>query len=306
MNIILVSGNLDKSRIVTLSQPQIVMAVIALMLLMCVLGSVLYSVTMRYAVDVKNPYLQTLLSTLYQKEALKNQAQLRDSVNTLATKLGEMQARLMRLDAVGERLAKVAGVKLQDFNFAEIPGRGGAAPSSQLMHDMSLSELNRELDETTKWLNDRTDKLTIIDDALLVERLKKKAMPTVLPIAKGYFSSNFGSRIDPFNGRHTQHEGIDFVAPAGTAVQSAAGGAVVESVYHNDYGNMVEIDHGNGLITRYAHLSRRIVNAGDVVLKGQIIGELGSTGRSTGPHLHFEVRQHGAALNPKKFLELNG
>jgi murein DD-endopeptidase MepM/ murein hydrolase activator NlpD len=306
MNIILVSGNLDKSRIVTLSQSQIVMAGFGLMLLMFLLGSLLYSFTMRYAVDVKNPYLQTLLSTLYQKEALKNQAQLRESVSALATKLGEMQARLMRLDAVGERLAKVARIKPQEFSFAEVPGRGGAAPSSASARDMSLSELNHELDQTSKWLNDRSDKLTIIDAALLDERLKRKALPTVLPVTKGYFSSNFGYRIDPFNGRSTLHEGMDFVAPIGTAVQAAAGGAVVESVYHPDYGNMVAVEHGNGLTTRYAHLSRRLVAVGDVVLKGQTIGELGSTGRSTGPHLHFEVREHGAALNPKRFLELDG
>jgi murein DD-endopeptidase MepM/ murein hydrolase activator NlpD len=304
MNIILVSGKLDKSRIVTLSQGQIVAAGIGLLVLMCILGSLLYSLTMRYAVDVKNPYLQSLLSTLYQKEALKNKAQLRESVNSLAARLGEMQARLMRLDAVGQRLAKVAGIKPQDFNFAEIPGRGGATPSSISTRDLSFSDLNQEIDQTFKWLNDRSDKLTVIDTVLLDERLRKKALPTVLPVTKGYFSSNFGHRIDPFNGRRAQHEGIDFVAPAGTAVQAAAGGVVMESAYHSDYGNIVAVDHGNGLTTRYAHLSRRLVNAGDVVLKGQMVGELGSTGRSTGPHLHFEVRQNGAALNPKQFLEL--
>jgi len=306
MNIILVSGNLDKSRIITLSQTQIVMIVMGLMVLMIILGSLLYSLTMRYAVDVKNPYLQSLVSSIYQKEVLKTQAQLRESVSTLATKLGEIQARLMRLDAVGERLAKVAGIKPREVNFDEIPGRGGAAPSAASTREMSLGELNGEIDHTLNWLNDRTDKLTIIDAALLDQRLKKKTIPTVLPVAKGYFSSNFGDRIDPFNGHHARHEGIDFVAPIGTAVQAAAGGVVVESQHHADYGNMVDIDHGNGLLTRYAHLSRRRVNVGDVVLKGQLIGELGTTGRSTGPHLHFEVRQHGAALNPKRFLELDG
>lgn len=306
MNIILVSGDLGKSRIVTLSQSHLVLAAIGLMLMMFVLGSILYSFTMRYAVDVKNPYLQSLLSTLNKQEALKNQAQMRESIQGLASKLGEMQARLMRLDALGERLVKVAGLKLTDFNFAETPGRGGAAPTAFASRLLSASELDQELDNTFKWLNDRSDKLTVIDAALLEERLKKKALPTVLPVTKGFFSSNFGMRIDPFNGRTSMHDGIDFVAPSGTAVQAAASGAVVASEIHAEYGNMIDINHGNGLTTRYAHLSKRLVNVGDVVLKGQTIGELGSTGRSTGPHLHFEVRQHGAALNPKRFLELEG
>ncbi len=276
------------------------------MVLILIVGTFLYSFTMRYAVDIKNPYLQSVLSVVYQKEVLKNQAQFQAKVNALAAKLGEMQARLMRLDAVGERLAKVAGVKLKDINFAEIPGRGGAAPSSLTARDMSLGELSHEFDQTTNLLDDRTDQLTIIDTALLDQRLKKHAIPTALPVTKGYFSSNFGHRVDPFSGRSSVHEGIDFVAPTGTVVQAAAGGVVAESSRHADYGNMIDVDHGNGLTTRYAHLSRRSVNVGDVVLKGQSIGELGSTGRSTGPHLHFEVRQHGAALNPKRFLELDG
>lgn len=304
MNIILVSDNLGKGRIVTLSQSQVVLLGMGALILMLTLGSMLYSITMRYAVDVKNPYLQSLLSSLYQQEALKNQAQMRESVSALATKLGEMQARLMRLDAVGERLAKIAGIKLPEFNFSEVPGRGGAAPSAAATHEMSVSEFNQQVDRTLSWLNDRADKLTVIDAAMLDERLKKSALPTVLPVTSGYFSSNFGSRIDPFTGRTSMHAGIDFVAPIGTSVQAAAGGAVITSEVHSEYGNMIEIDHGNGLTSRYAHLSRRIANVGDVVMKGQTIGELGSTGRSTGPHLHFEVRQQGVALNPKRFLEL--
>ena len=304
MNIILVSDNLGKGRIVTLSQGHVVMLGLAALILVFMLGGMLYLMTMRYAADAKNPYLQSMLSSLNQQESVKNQARMRESVNALATKLGEMQARLMRLDAVGERLAKVAGIKLPEFNFGEVPGQGGAAPSAMASQDMTVGEFNQQVDRTLIWLNDRADKLTVIDAALLDERLKKNALPTVLPVTSGYFSSNFGNRIDPFTGRTSMHAGIDFVAPSGTAVQAAAGGAVLESTTHSEYGNMVEIDHGNGLVTRYAHLSKRLANTGDVVMKGQIIGELGSTGRSTGPHLHFEVRQHGAALNPKRFLEL--
>ncbi|MBA2689522.1 MAG: M23 family metallopeptidase [Burkholderiales bacterium] len=299
MNIILVSGNLGKGRIIKLSQSHIVMIGIGLTTGILLIGGILYSIAARHAGQSGNSDLQSL----HQQETVKSQAQVRESVNALATKLGEMQARLMRLDAVGERLAKVAGIKVADFNFAQIPGRGGVASGQR---DMSIEDFNLELSQTFKWLEDRTDKLTLIDAAMLEERLRKKALPTVLPVIKGFFSSNFGYRIDPFNGRSSRHDGIDFVAPLGTAVQAAAGGAVIESSIHSDYGNMIDVDHGNGLTTRYAHLSKRLVNMGDVVLKGQLIGELGSTGRSTGPHLHFEVRQHGAPLNPKRFLELRG
>src|SRR5438105_8801667 len=140
MNIILVSGSLERGRIITLSQAQVITAGVGVLMLMCIMGGLLYSFTLRYAVDVKNPYLQSLLSALYQKEALKNQAQLREHISGLATRLGEMQARLMRLDAVGERLAKVAGIKPQEINFAETPGRGGAAPSTASSRDISLAD----------------------------------------------------------------------------------------------------------------------------------------------------------------------
>jgi murein DD-endopeptidase MepM/ murein hydrolase activator NlpD len=307
MNIILVSDNLAKSRVITLSQHQVVTVGIGFVALMLVFGSILYAVTMRYAVDLKNPYLQSLLSTLYRQEAAKNEGVLRDNLNAFAAKLGEMQARLMRLDAFGARLVKVAGLKPGEFDFSEPPGRGGALPSALPQRELSASEFTGFLNQTSRWLDDRSDKLGVLDGILMDQRLKKKALPTVMPVTVGFYSSNFGYRIDPFTGRSTLHEGIDFVAPKGTPVAAAAGGVVVGSEVHPEYGNMIEVDHGNGLTSRYAHLSRRLANVGDVVLKGQTIGEVGSTGRSTGSHLHFEVRNsQGAALNPKKFLELEG
>ena len=142
----------------------------------------------------------------------------------------------------------------------------------------------------------------VLESQLFEQAVKKKMMPTMLPVAAPYNSSTFGKRVDPFTGQIAMHEGIDFLADAGSPVHAAASGVVVFAGFHPQYGYMVDIDHGNDLVTRYAHQSKLFVKEGDVVPRGRKIGEVGSTGRSTGPHLHFEVRFRGAAQNPAKFL----
>ncbi len=306
MNIIIVSNKLASPRSFTLSHAQLAMAGVGMVIAMFLFGSLMYAFTLRQAVDIKNPYLQSVLSGLYRKESEKNQVVMKDNLNALAVKLGEMQARLMRLDAFGERLSKAAGVKPSEFKFSEKPGRGGPNPDAKYQSDISLDEFNKQLQELSMQVEDRGDKLGVLDSMLMQESLRKKALPTVLPVQQGYHSSNYGFRLDPFSGRKAFHAGIDFVAPAGTTVATAAGGVVVTSEPHGEYGNIVEVDHGNGLVSRYAHLSKSLVKPGDVVLKGQRIAEVGTTGRSTGPHLHFEVRESGVALNPGQFLQVGG
>jgi murein DD-endopeptidase MepM/ murein hydrolase activator NlpD len=186
-----------------------------------------------------------------------------------------------------------------------VPGQGGAV-STLPTYDLSLGDLDRQVDLLTRQVDDRTEKLGILDSLMIVDSAKKKLLPSVLPIAGGWYSSNFGWRIDPFNGERAFHEGMDFMAEVGTLARAAAGGVVIYSDYHPQYGNMIEIDHGNGLVTRYAHLLKRLAKVGDVVMNGGKIGAVGNTGRSTGPHLHFEVRQNGAPLNPVRFLRLPG
>ena len=155
-------------------------------------------------------------------------------------------------------------------------------------------------------MDDRTDKLGLLDSMLMQDRLTRKMLPSVMPITGGSYSSNFGWRADPFTGRNAFHEGVDFISASGTAIIAAAGGVVVYSDYHPEYGNMIEVDHGNDFVTRYGHASKRLVKIGDVVLRGQKIAEVGSTGRSTGSHLHFEVRNRGVPLNPARFLHPAG
>ena len=303
MNIILVSGKLTKARTLTLTLPHLVLGTAATLLAMLFLAFGLQYSMLRYAASLDSPLLTTLVLSAQQEQNEKTQSYLRDSLNALASKLGEMQAQMLRLDTLGERLAKTAGFKPQEFMFDQAPGRGGAV-STLPTYDLSLGDLSRQIDLLTKQMDDRTEKLSILDSLMIVDSAKKKLQPSALPVEGGLFSSNFGWRIDPFSGTRAFHEGMDFMARVGTLAHAAAGGVVIYSESHPQYGNMVEIDHGNGLVTRYAHLSRRDVKVGDVVLSKGKIGAVGNSGQSTGPHLHFEVRQNGAPMNPVRFLRL--
>lgn len=302
MNIILVSDGLGKSRTLTLSQMHLILIALGIMLAGFVLAFVTYGITLRAAADIQNPFVQSLVSSLQREQIRAQEAQMRDNLAGLAKRVGELQARLTRLDAFGERLGKAAGFKPTEFRFGETPGQGGPLPSVQ--HDISLAEFEKHLASIATIIDDRSDKLGVLDSVLRDTKLERKTLPTTLPVTAGYYSSNFGYRIDPFSGRSAFHAGIDFIAEPGTPVYSAAGGKVVAAHYHGDYGNVVDVDHDNGLSSRYAHLSSIAVKEGDVVLKGQRIGAVGSTGRSTGPHLHFEVRENGVPLNPARFLAL--
>lgn len=302
MNIILVSDSLARSRSVALSQMQVALIAFGILLAGFILAMATYVVTMKFAVDLRNPYLRTLLTTLHQDELKRTEADTRDNLNALAVKVGELQARILRLDAFGERLAKAAGIKREEFRFDEKPGQGGPAPQSG--RQLSMAEFQQMLDEISLTIEDRSDKLGVLDSFLMDDRLARKTIPTTLPVAMGYYSSNYGYRVDPFNGKSTFHTGVDLIAPPGTPVMAAAGGVVSTVAFVPEYGNIVDVDHDNGLTSRYAHLSKSLVKVGDVVMKGQTIANVGATGRATGPHLHFEVREKGIPLNPNKFLSM--
>ncbi len=309
MNIILVSDSLAKSRIVTISQSQIIMAVMGFVSAGFLLALGTHWFTMRYAVDIQNPFIQRLISTLTLQQSQQAEKDMRDQLNSLAVKLGELQARLMRLDAFGERLGKAANIKAEDFKFSQTPGQGGPmVPASSAgggagAGGIALNDFQSRVFEISQSLDDRADKLGVLDSVFSDDRLAAKSIPTTLPVESGYYSSNFGYRIDPINGQSAFHTGVDFIAQPGSPILSAAGGVVATAEFHSAYGNMVDINHDNGLTTRYAHLSKMLVKVGDIVLKGQRVGDLGSTGRATGPHLHFEVRENSVPLNPKRFLD---
>lgn len=305
MNIILVSDSLAKSRSVTLSQTQVALVAFGILMAGFFLAMATYFVTMRFSTDLRNPYLRSLLASLHAEDQKRSETEMKETLNSLAVRVGELQARILRLDAFGERLAKAAGIKPTEFRFDEKPGLGGAAPAPAFTRDLTLPEFRQMLEEISRVLDDRTDKMGVLDSVFMDDRLARKTIPTTLPVAQGYYSSNYGYRIDPITGRQALHTGVDIIATPGTPVMAAAGGVVSTVAFHPEYGNIVDIDHDNGLTSRYAHLLKSSVKVGDVVMKGQLIAQVGNTGRTTGPHLHFEVREKGVPLNPNKFFALD-
>ena len=302
MDIILVSSKYHQARSFSLSKPQIFFLCLLFFVSVISLSVLLNYFSLRYAVTHNSPYLHSLLEAVQAEQTKRTQSYVRESLNTMAARLGEMQAKLLRLDTLGERLSKLAGLDPKDFMFDQTPARGGPTPVVEAK-PLSFGELTEQLNALGGNLDDRSDKLGALESRLFLDYAKKQFLPSSLPVDNNWYSSNFGWRIDPFTGLSTFHEGIDFVARSGRPIRAAAAGVVVYSAKHPQYGNMVEIDHGNGLVTRYAHASKLEVGVGDVVVIGQQVGAVGSTGRSTGPHLHFEVRVRGAAVNPNKFLK---
>ncbi|TSP10320.1 M23 family metallopeptidase [Cupriavidus campinensis] len=231
----------------------------------------------------------------------RDNAYLRANLAVLAARVGELQAQMVRLDALGERVSGLAGIAPQDFDFRHRPARGGPA-GAERSTALTLPDLRDELARLGKQAEHRVDFFDVIEGALIDRQLRERRTPSVMPVAVGYDGSSFGTRIDPFSGRRTRHDGVDFVAPTGTPIVAAAGGVVVAAEWHPEYGNMIDIDHGNGLKTRYAHASKSLVKVGDLVRAGQEVARVGSTGRSTGAHLHFEVHVNGVPRNPIGFL----
>ena len=301
MQIILISDRLAKARSVTISKRHLLGMALFSLSLICA-GSVgLYWLTLRYASEVPLPGLQRLLLSAQEAESERSRSFVQQNLNAMAVKLGEMQAQLTRLDALGERLSSNAGVR--DIRFTEAPGLGGASPTLLPPQNLSLAEFSEKLALLSRQVESRNDLLGVLDAQLFEQPVKKRLLPTMMPVAAVYNASSFGRRIDPFTGQWAMHEGIDFLADQGSAVVAAAAGVVIFSGFHPQYGYVVDIDHGNDLVTRYAHCSKLFVREGDVLQRGRKIAESGSTGRSTGPHLHFEVRYRGSAQNPAKFLE---
>lgn len=303
MQIILISDRLAKARSVSLSLRHLVGTALLALVMLFSATAALYWLTLRYASELRVPALQRLVLVAQEAEAERGRTFVQQNLNAMAVKLGEMQAQLTRLDAVGERLSSVAGVR--DIRFAETPGLGGAAPSLMPPQNLSLAEFSDKLMSLSRQVETRNDMLGVLEAQLFEQAVKKRLIPTMMPVAAPFNASGFGRRVDPFTGQWAMHDGIDFLADLGAPIAAAAGGVVVFSGFHPQYGYMVDIDHGNDLVTRYAHCSKLLVKEGDVVQRGRKIAEVGSTGRSTGPHLHFEVRFRGAAQNPSKFLVAN-
>jgi len=306
MQIILIPDRLAKARTVNVSVRHFVALAAGGLMLLVALTGMLYWVTLKFAVEFRVPVLHEFVVATQRTDSERGREFVQQNLNAMAVKLGEMQAQLTRLDALGERLSSIAGFKPQDFRFSEPPGLGGAASTSLPPQNLSLKEFSEKLFEVSRTVENRADMLGVLEAQLFEQAVKRKLMPTMMPVIAPFNASGFGIRIDPITGQQAMHEGIDFIADTGTPISAAAGGVVQFAGFHPQYGYMIDIEHGNDLVTRYAHSSKLLVKEGDVVQRGQRIAEVGSTGRSTGPHLHFEVRFKGSPQNPMRFLLASG
>ncbi len=302
MNIILVSHGMAKTRSITLGAKQIALVMLLLVMLTMLFASALQNVLLRFAPQSLGDAARAILMSSREVEMQKQQAYLQASLQAMAGQVGQMQAQMQRLDALGGRLAKITGMNPTEFSFDKPAAQGGPLITSA-SSEILVGDLQRQLDSLTRVVSDRGDKLSALQTMLMQNQLSQKLLPSVAPVKEGWYSSNFGWRVDPFNGQSAMHEGVDYVVPEGTPIYASAGGVVSYADNHPSYGNMVEIEHGNDIITRYAHASKVLVKVGQVVRRGEKIAEVGSTGRSTGNHLHFEIRYKGSAQNPVRFLK---
>ncbi|MDP2759208.1 MAG: M23 family metallopeptidase [Sideroxyarcus sp.] len=303
MNIILVSSHYAKARSLTLTAVHLFIAgLFAFSLFVAAVLMAQYAIV-RFQPGVISDELRTWLASAQAEEQRKQEIYLRQSLDAMAARLGQMQAQLQRLDGLGARLAKMSGMKPAEFSFDLAPAQGGPYLPASPQNDVSMESLGQQLDGLRVLLGDRSDKLVALETLLQQDRLDKKMLPSIAPVKSSWYSSNFGWRLDPFTGHNALHEGVDYMVPQGTPIFASAGGVVVFAGPHPQYGNMVEIDHGNQITTRYAHASAVLVQVGEVVRRGHEVARVGSTGRSTGNHLHFEVRYRGIAQNPVRFLQ---
>ena len=303
MQILITHGSLARTRVLRLNRLQLLGALAVLALALMLTSGAIYHYILLTAARQGWPIVSPLVRLVVRDDIAQRDRVMRENLDAMATRLGEMQAKLVRLEAISERVSGMAGVKPDELVPAGQPaaaagGKGGPyvplrTPSMEQLHSMASS-----LDDATEQQNDL---YTLIESRLLEKKLMSSMVPTAAPIG-GSVGSGFGFRIDPFTGRPALHTGLDFPADVGTSILAAASGIVRSAGDHPQYGHLLEIDHGNGLVTRYAHTSKFLVHVGDLVRRGQPVALVGSTGRSTGPHLHFEVLVDGVPQNPARFL----
>ena len=222
-------------------------------------------------------------------------------LTALAAKVGELNAHVIRLDALGERLVDVAKLDEGEFEFGSLPAQGG--PDTEAMEaSVNSADIDHLIDSLSRQLSDRSRQLDVLEDVLTSRRVRDAARPEGRPIRTGWLSSYYGKRTDPFTGRQAFHHGVDYAGPAGSEVLAVAAGVVTFSGKRFGYGQMLEISHGNSLVTRYGHNEENLVQVGDTVQKGQAVALMGSSGRSTGPHVHLEVLKDGKKVNPLKYV----
>ena len=288
---------LARSRAIHLSGRRLVFAGLVLSFCLTLVAAGLYHWVFLKGAREGWPVIGTFVRLLVKDEFEQRDRFMRQNLDVMAQKLGEMQAKMTQLESLGERVSGLAGVNPNDIKV--MPGRGGVLVGAR---SLSMEELQATLAELDRLTDQRTNLMTELESRLFEQKIRNMMVPTQQPVANAVIGSAFGWRIDPFTNGSALHTGMDFQAETGTPILAAAGGVVVVSEYTSGYGNVVEVDHGNDLLTRYAHASAVFVKKGDLVKRGQKIAAVGTTGRSTGAHLHFEVLVLGVPQDPQKFL----
>lgn len=308
---ILITHGVARARTVHIRSYQLGLIAAGLLLALLLLSGTVYHVVFLKAVREGWPVVSQLVRLVVRDETEQRDRFVRENLDAMAQKVGEMQAKLVRLEAVGERVSGLAGVKPEELRSPEAAsaprparpapvggGRGGPYVPAQALSMPQLQDLVDQMDAEAER---RADVFTLIESRLLERRLELLLVPSARPV-DGPVGSGFGFRLDPFTSRPALHTGLDFPAETGTPVHAAAGGVVANVETHPQYGQLLELDHGNGLVTRYAHNSKVLVKVGELIKRSQRIALVGSTGRSTGAHLHFEVLLGGVPQNPARFL----
>jgi len=262
-------------------------------------GGYQYGLLHSPAAEARSPALAQMLAE-ERAALLALQEESSAALDAFGGRLGRMQAEILRLNALGERLVEVAGLNAEELDFENPPPLGGPEPADAVR--ATPAELTEEMNRLFSELRDRDQKLSLIERLLMEQGVREQLLPSGSPVRSGYISSRFGPRKDPITGRTSLHRGVDFAGKRGSPIHAVADGLVVASETRSGYGKVVEIRHGDGLLTRYAHNEKNLVEAGELVRQGQVIATLGASGRATGPHLHFEVLKDGTQVDPLTYV----
>ncbi len=303
MNIILFSKKAKKSSIIYLGKNKLLFMMLFFIVLLP--GGVMYG---GYEMG-RSQVESQLLPGNWEVEMLRHRDELaettrtaRENMNALAVRLGELQAHTVRLNALGRRLTEKASLDKGEFNFTKPPAQGGPEGELQGLAEMEIPDFLSSLDQLAAQLDDREQQLRVMEAFYMGRELEGEVFPAGRPIKKGWISSYYGMRVDPFTGMQARHKGVDFAGKKGSDVIASAAGVVTWAGARYGYGQLVEINHGNGYVTRYGHNSKILVQAGSEVEKGERIALMGSSGRSTGPHVHYEVWKNGRVVDPIKYI----
>jgi len=300
MQILITDSSLVRTRALHITRWQFALAGFLLAGVLLMVSGAIYHFIFLTAAREGWPVMGQLVKLIVREETAQRERFMRENLDAIALRVGEMQAKVVKLEALSERVTGMAGVKTDDLK-ALPRGKGGqGGPFVPLAHP-TLEQLNEAIDQLDERADIGSDLFTLVESRLFETKLLATLVPSTHPV-EGPVGSGFGFRIDPITGRAGLHTGLDFPSDVGTPILAAAGGIVIVSEPHPAYGQMIEIDHGNALVTRYAHASKLLARAGTMVKRGQKIAEVGNSGRSTGPHLHFEVILSGVQQNPTRFL----